>query len=274
MRVVLLCCLLSAVTAWCVASFTTPAAGPVSYDPVALDLEDRLASLEGRLARVRHAPQGPTLRTAEAAAPSADAGTLARRVKALEEALQGLRTAPTPQAAAPAAGLPLRSGLPDEPFQGPTTAKDRIEQRLERIRRLPGATRAAPLAALAKEAGSAGLFALQERLLREVVEAAGERSEVGAEALYTLGWARRNGGDIAGAREAWLYAVDRLPRDHWRQGYARYYAAAMGLKAGEAAAAERELQDLLRDIEADPRGVDRHGTLRKRSQALLAARDG
>lgn len=273
MRVVLLCCLLSAVTAWCVASFTTPAAGPVSYDPVALDLEDRLASLEGRLARLADASPGPTLRPADRPAPG-HRDALARRVKALEEALQGLRTAPTPQAAAPAAGLPLRSGLPDEPVQGPTTAKDRIEQRLERIRRLPGATRAAPLAALAKEAGSAGLFALQERLLREVVEAAGERSEVGAEALYTLGWARRNGGDIAGAREAWLYAVDRLPRDHWRQGYARYYAAAMGLKAGEAAAAERELQDLLRDIEADPRGVDRHGTLRKRSQALLAARDG
>ena len=275
MRIVLLCCVASLVTTWSVMTLLEAgrAAAP-PYDPLALDLEDRLASLEGRLARLADEVGAPALRGAPTAEGTPEA--LAARVTALEAELARLRREAREAGDAP--DLPWKGGLTDPPFEGPERPKDRAEAarkglqtRIERARRLPAASRAKPLAALAREAGGAGLFALQEALLREVVENAGEDSAEGAEALYQIGWARRNGGDPGAAREAWLRARDRMDAGHWRHGYARLYAAEMGYQAGEPRQAARELEDLLRDIDARPAAVDPHGTLRQRSEALLAA---
>lgn len=275
MRTILLACALSGAMAWCVVLLNQESAPPAAYNPVALDLEDRLASLEGRLAQVLRAVEGPALKGADR--PDETPAALARRIKALEEELAKVREElKEPEARGPDIPRPQRGTPPtgedqwEKPRERPSV-RERIQAARQRAARLDAKARARMLDALAAEAGHAGLFALQEELLREIIEVAGRDSEAGREALYKVGWARRNSGDPAAAREAWLAAVDQLPRGHFRQGYARFYAAEMAVKAGERDLAERELHDLIRDIQAHPKGVDPYGTLLKRSRALLAA---
>ena len=267
MKVILLACALSAVTAWSVVTLTGQDAIGPTYDPAALDLEDRIASLEGRLARVAADVDAPTLQGASR--PNETPAALLQRIADLEKALAALRKTPPP-AEPEDASARREPATVSPPRQAP---QERIAEARARADRLQGSRRVKALLAVAKEAGAAGLFESQEEVLREVIEATGRDSEVGQEALYNIGWARRNKGDAGAAREAWLTASDQLPRDHFRHGYARYYAAEMGMKAGESANAERELHDLIRDIEADPKTVDRHGTLIKRSRELLALLD-
>lgn len=277
MRTVMLACALAAGTAWAVVTLSAPGAGTPTYNPVVLDLEDRLASLEGRIARSARDEQ-PGLRSIQPRADQADA--LARRVAALEKELARLRKSAGTGAAGSEATA-TQDAAQREAERAAAHAEARaaakrktprvaIAEARERARRLPAGSRARLLVDLAKRAGKSGLFELQEALLRETVETAGRDNALAQEALYNIGWSRKNRGDAAGAREAWLAASNALPRDHWRQGYARLYAAEQGIDAGEEGEAARELHDLLRDIEARPKVVDPHGTLIKRGRALLA----
>ena len=52
MKTVALACILAAGTAWAVVTLSTAGTETPAYNPVVLDLEDRLASLEGRIARL------------------------------------------------------------------------------------------------------------------------------------------------------------------------------------------------------------------------------
>lgn len=243
-----------------------------AYEPVALDVEDRIDSLEGRIERLLREAEGPTLEAAER--PRETNAALARRIKALEDEVARLRGAQgKPVGAARDTGRDpdVVRKTPDVGESAWERAKRTIEESLGKVRGLRPALRVKKLAALARTAGNHGLFPLQEELLREVIDTAGRDDPVAQEAAYKIGWARKNAGDPGGAREAWLKADQSLPRDHWRRGYARYYAAEQGAKAGEASAAERELQDLIRDIEANPKVVDRYGTLLERSKSLLTS---
>ena len=268
MKTVALSAAVAAVAAWIVVTLTAPEPAAPSYDPVALDLEDRLASLEGRIARLTRELDAPTLATA--GTPTSADPALAKRIAELEKALKALRSEATQNPD----DAPGRDA-PAPPQVAKATTHD-VDAARERIRRskVSDRERALQYKALADHAGKLGRFALQEDILRELIETAGEDDAVAQEALYTIGWARRNKGDHAAAREAWLHADRELPADHGRRGYARFYAAEMGAKTGDAGMAERELHDLIRDIEADPRRIDPHGTLIKRSRALLATLDG
>jgi len=275
MKTIALACVLAAGTAWAVSTLHAPGVQAPAYDPFAVDLEDRLASLEGRIARLTTELDRPGLKGMTVEVPSG--AELARRVEALEKELERLRADSKREDPAPGGRdeVPEGPGRPQRPKEEAppeaTTAREGIEAARERARGEPAGTRAASLDKLAQRAGKAGLFELQEELLHEVVETAGRDDPLAQEALYNIGWARRNRGDASGAREAWLAANDALPPDHWRHGYARLYAAEQGIRSGEQAAAARELEDLIRDIEARPRAMDQYGTLIKRSRDLLAS---
>ena len=262
MKTIGLSVLAAMASAWIVVTLW---ATPAPQAPLDLDLQDRLAYLEGRLADLETPRRPPVL---GARPPGQDLAALTRRVEQLEAA-----------AAAPAA--PESKEAPDPQPPSPqvteedTDAKERAARaraaaEIERIGRLPREQQPQSLFDLAMAQRKAGRHDQEEALLRAVIDAAGPASEVAKEAAYQIGWARRGAGDAQGAREAWLQARDGFAPEQARHDYARFYAAESAARSGDGGTALTEVEDLQRDIEDRGAGAADRRTLLERCRQLLA----
>lgn len=217
-----------------------------------LDLQDRISFLEGR--------QAPAQLKVSLPRPL-DARELERRIAQLEQQLRETDSAPEPTEPDEKPQAPA----PEEPTPPERSAEEHVRARRAEIARMPPEARPQALFDLAMAERKAGRHASEEELLLAVVEDAGRDSALGGEAAYQVGWARSSREDQEGAREAWLRSQAGFARGHWRQDYARYYAAEAAAKAGDPASARNEIEDLLRDVGDAPEKT----TIRERSRQLL-----